>query len=119
MTGEMIQMNTDKLSDVLARERAALLAGDFVTLEGLLAEKEDLINALKPNGNVDSSAFKHLGEQIRRNQLLFDSALDGIREVSARMLALQKARSGLATYGSDGIKHDIQVRTDHSVERLA
>lgn len=119
MTGEMIQMSTDKLSVLLKRERAALLAGDFVALEGLLAEKEDLITALKPNGDVAPSALKHLGEQIRRNQLLLDSALDGIREVSDRMLALQKARSGLATYGSDGVKHDIQVRTDHSVERLA
>lgn len=119
MTLDGTQNNIDSLSTLLETERTALLAGDLAALGDLLPEKEMLITALNADRALDRPELKTLGEQVRRNQLLLDSALDGIREVSNRMSALQKMRSGLATYGSDGLKHDIKVHTDHSVERRA
>jgi len=119
MTHKSIETSADTLNTLLEVERSALLAGDLAALGDLLPEKEMLITTLNAHDQMDRNALKALGEKVRRNQLLLDSALEGIREVSNRMAALQKMRSGLATYGSDGVKHDIQVRTDHSVERRA
>jgi len=112
-------INLDALDKLLDAERIALLEGDLVKLTEMLPTKEALMNALNEEGQTDLPALVELDGKVRRNQLLLDGALEGIREVANRMSALRKMRSSLETYGSDGKKRNIEVATDHSVERRA
>ena len=57
--------------------------------------------------------------KVRRIHLLLDGAREGIREVAGRMAELRRLRNGLETYGSDGRKHNVDVRTEHTLERRA
>lgn len=113
------EVNLEALDELLDAERQALLSGDLVTLTEMLPAKEALITALNETGQTDLPALMELDGKVRRNQLLLDGALEGIREVANRMATLRKMRSSLETYGSDGKKHNIDVATDHSVERRA
>ena len=57
--------------------------------------------------------------KVRRNQLLMDGALEGIRAVSSRLAKLREVKGALETYGADGKKRDIIATTETSVERRA
>ena len=113
------EMNLDALDDLLEAERNALLSGDLLTLTEMLPAKEALINALSEEGQTNLPALMELDVKVRRNQLLLDGALEGIRAVAQRMASLRRMRGRLETYGSDGKKRNIDVATDHSVERRA
>lgn len=114
-----IETSVDALSTLLEAERDALLQGDLMALTEMLPDKEALISVLNDEGGRDLPALQALDRKVRRNQVLLDGALDGIREVSTRVAVLQRMRDGLETYGSDGTKQNIKVRTGHSVERRA
>jgi flagellar biosynthesis/type III secretory pathway chaperone len=116
MSGEV---NLDALDELLDVERTALLTGDLVKLTEMLPAKEALMNALSGEGQTNLPALIELDGKVRRNQLLLDGALEGIRDVAKRMSALRQMRGALETYGSDGKKHNIDVAADHSVERRA
>ncbi len=113
------EMNLDALDELLEAEREALLTGDLVKLTEMLPAKEALMNALNEEAPTDLPALLELDGKVRRNQLLLDGALEGIRDVAKRMADLRQMRGSLETYGSDGKKHNIDVATDHSVERRA
>lgn len=119
MTTDTEQNNVEALDALLEAERQALLQGDLVALTDMLPNKEALIESLTAQSQSDLPALLELDTKVRRNQLLLNGALEGIRDVAARMAALQRMRSGLETYGSDGKKKNYEVNTDHSVERRA
>jgi flagellar biosynthesis/type III secretory pathway chaperone len=107
------------LSDLLDAERAALLEGDLATLTDMLALKESLIGAMAEATAENRPTIQKLDAKVKRNQLLFDGALEGIRQVAQRMSHLRKTNGTLATYGADGQKQNIDVAADRSVERRA
>ena len=117
--------NTDRhpdlhaLETLLEAERTALLKGDLIGLTRMLPDKQALIETLNARAVDDLPALTEIGSQVRRNQLLLDGALEGIRDVANRMAMLRKMRNGLETYGSDGMKRHIDVEIDHSLERRA
>ena len=113
------EMNLDALDDLLEAERQALLSGDLVKLAEMLPAKEALMNALNDDWQTNLPALIELDGKVRRNQLLLDGALEGIRDVAKRMSALRQMRNSLETYGSDGKKQNIEIAADHSVERRA
>ncbi|MEM6303387.1 MAG: flagellar biosynthesis protein FlgN [Pseudomonadota bacterium] len=119
MTVEAKDPGLKALDSLLEKERAALLQGDLDGLADMLAVKEGLIEALNHAANAPRPALKALDAKLRRNQALLDGALEGIREVASRMAQLRRLRNGLETYGSDGRKQNIDVRTDHTLERRA
>ena len=113
------ELNMDALDDLLEAERAALLSGDLIKLTEMLPIKEALMNALSEENHANLPALVQLDGKVRRNQLLLDGALEGIRDVTRRMAELRRLRGSLETYDSDGKKRNIDVATDHSVERRA
>lgn len=119
MTIESNDSDMDQLDALLEAERKALLDGNLEALAGLLPDKEALIGALSSSAPENLPALKALDVKVRRNQLLLDGALEGIREVAGRMAEMRRMRNGLETYGSDGRKHNIDVRVDHTLERRA
>lgn len=109
----------EALNTLLDAERAALLQGDLESIADMLPEKEALIEDMNGAPPADIAAVQVLGGKVRRNQLLLDGALEGIRAAVSRMSALREIRAGLETYGADGQKHRIATETDSSVEKRA
>ncbi|KIN65913.1 FlgN-like protein [Sulfitobacter noctilucae] len=120
MTDKIRKATTDELNDLLDEEREALLQGDLEKLAGLLVPKETLIEALNAEAQTDLPLMQMLDGKVKRNQLLLNGALDGIRTVSQRMARLREVKGALETYGADGKRHNLPAgTTDCSVERRA
>ena len=119
MTDEIAKHQIDALSDLLDSEREALLKGDLERLAEMLEPKETLIEAINalPKENVNS--LRRLDNKVKRNQLLLDGALEGIRAVATRMAELRQVRNGLETYGADGKKRTIELQDGPTLERRA
>lgn len=119
MTGINSEATTAKLSELLDTEREALLQGDLEKLGDLLVPKEALIETMNAVPQTDVSAILMLDSKVKRNQLLLDGALEGIRAVAVRMVQLREVKGALETYGADGKRRDIPLENDSSVERRA
>ncbi|MBD3665496.1 flagellar biosynthesis protein FlgN [Sulfitobacter sp. TSTF-M16] len=109
----------DALEDLLDAERSALLSGDLVALTQMLPAKEALFDVLNDDAGLETQVLAELNGKVRRNQLLLDSALKGIRDATARMTSVRHLRSSLETYGSDGRKQNIQIDGAHALEKRA
>lgn len=117
MTHEPIDFT--KLDDLLEQERAFLLAGDLAGLGTLLPAKEEMVEQLLQDARASRRAIEPLEGKLRRNQLLLDGALDGIRAVAARLAALRQVRSTLDTYDAQGRKKQVRTPVPPQVEKRA
>jgi len=106
----------EALNSLLDEERAALLDGDLEQLTHLLASKEALIDEMNEAPQTDLPAMQALDGKVKRNQLLLDGAMEGIRSVAQRLAQLRQAKGALETYGPDGKRYDIPLAADSSVE---
>ena len=109
----------DDLDDLLDAERGALLKGDLEGLARMAENKERLFRALNQSEQNDLAALTVLDHKVKRNQLLLDSALEGIRTVARKMSALRRIRASLDTYDATGQKRIVDVDTTRSIERRA
>jgi hypothetical protein len=119
MADEKPFANFEKLDELLEAEREILLAGDLEKLVEMLPRKEALIDTLNHGELRGGETLTRLDGKIRRNQLLLDSAMEGIRTVSRRLAALRRVRSSLETYDSKGRKQQIEIGAGNSVEKRA
>ncbi len=119
MTGKNQAVTITELNELLDAEREALLQGDLESLNDLLVPKETLIAAMRDVPQTDLSAMQALDQKVKRNQLLLDGAMEGIRAVAQRMSQLREGRGALETYGADGKRHDISLGAETSVEHRA
>lgn len=119
MSNENIEESFEALDRLLEAERAALLIGDLEKLTELLPQKEALIDALNSAVHRNLPILQSIDGKVKRNQLLLNGALEGIRSVSERLAALRQLRGSLETYGADGKKRNFEVNPDHSVEKRA
>ncbi len=106
----------EALSELLDVEREALLEGDLDRLARLLKSKEELIEELNGTPQSDLDAVQMLDGKVKRNQLLLNGALEGIRAVADRLAHLRQARGTLETYGPDGKRYEIELTPEKSVE---
>ena len=109
----------DALDDLLEMERSALLNGDFDTIARLLERKETLIEKLSLLDAAASQPLEMLSDKIKRNQVLLDQALEGIRTVASRLAELRRIKSSLDTYDASGVRKTIEIAADISVEKRA
>ena len=116
MTASNNTATTKELSHLLDAEREALLKGDLEKLDALLGSKEALIETMNAVPQTDLSVMQMLDSKVKRNQLLLDGALEGIRAVAVRMARLREVKGTLETYGEDGKRRDIQLDIESSVE---
>ena len=107
------------LSALLDAEREALLLGDLEGLAGILPRKEALIDGMNAAPPPDAMAARQLGQKVRRNQMLLDGVLDGLRSAVTRISVLKDMQLGMDTYGADGQKRQITTDAARSVERRA
>lgn len=103
----------------LEQERSALIAGDLVEITQLYNRKESLIEELHSADPAPQSELSELQGKLVRNQMLLNSALEGIRNVANRLGSLRRARKTLETYDRNGHKSAISTPSEPNVERRA
>lgn len=108
-----------ELDRVLEQERKALTGGELDRLADLVVRKEAVIDRLGSLSPTDRDRIGELREKMTRNQVLLDSALDGIRAVAGRMAELRRVRKGLETYDKDGQRNRVDTGQQPTVERRA
>jgi flagellar biosynthesis/type III secretory pathway chaperone len=113
------QSAVDQLDALLEEERDALLSGDLERLNDMLPSKEALITTLNTDADTDHPGLQHLNIKVRRNQLLLDGALEGIRAVAKKMAHIRETRGAIETYDAEGRKKIIPAETERSVEKRA
>lgn len=109
----------DALDAILERERQILLAGDLDQMEDVLNAKEAMIDRLNAQEHDDAAHMTQLRDKLKRNQVLLNGALDGIRRTSARLATIRNVRRSLQTYDKCGNRKTIEGETDHKLERRA
>lgn len=119
MSHPELETDIEELDQLLERERDALLAGDLEQLVQMVGQKERLVAALNATGHRDLPQLLRLNGKVKRNQLLLNGALEGIKSVSQRLAALQKVRQSLETYDREGQKQRVDMQIKHSVEKRA
>ncbi|KMW59220.1 hypothetical protein AIOL_004201 [Candidatus Rhodobacter oscarellae] len=111
-----VQDTHEALEDLLTRERAAILSGEYERLEGLAVEKERLVNALAKT-RVDPDVLTRLREQTERNGILYDAMRAGIGSALDRLRAMREPRPGLSTYDQSGQKTEMATPSSKEVRR--
>ena len=119
MTHDIAQDMIDELDALLDQERLALLEGDLEQLGRLVALKGNLIGKINTLEALERSRLAHVHDKVARNQVLLNSALEGIRAVASRMSDLRRVRQGLETYDQTGRKIRIETQDMSSVEKRA
>ncbi|SEL53855.1 hypothetical protein SAMN05443999_10630 [Roseovarius azorensis] len=109
----------NRLDTLLETERKALLHGDLHRISTLVEEKETLIDELNRMTTDAPGDIAALQAKLMRNQALLDGALQGIRNVSARLAAFRQVRRAMDTYDRDGHKHTIPGEVERKVEKRA
>lgn len=94
-------VNSGALARILARERDAILRGDFADLEHVAPLKEALLNKLAETP-ASPKELRALGVSLAHNQSLLAASIEGIKDVNQRINALKLSSEGFNTYGRHG-----------------
>jgi len=116
---DVVSVILSNLDELLDRERAALLEGDLEGISRSLREKERLIDALNGLQLTPEVELAKIREKVKRNQILIDGALDGIRAVADRLSTLRRIRETLETYDQTGQKTVLDGLRSGRVEKRA
>lgn len=88
-----------RLGQLLAIERAALLAGDLAAVQDLAVEKETLAQGFDDANRGELAA---LSGALARNGVLLAAAQDGVSLVLSTLRKQREARQTLSSYDSSG-----------------
>lgn len=119
MTPENAHDVIERLDELLEFERSALLRGELDKIGEFLNEKEALIDVLNAMDPGHKAVLEGLQVKVERNQVLLDSALQGIRKVAARMAAFRRIRRSLETYDESGRKRTLPGDVERRMEKRA
>lgn len=106
------------LDTLLEEERAALISGDLQRIADIADRKETLVAGLDDSG-AGGAALIPLKRKIQRNQVLLDGALEGIRNVAARLAVLRETGGTLETYDRNGRRQTWSGPRGDGIERRA
>ena len=87
---------------LLAQERAAILSGEFDTIDALAPKKADLMTALV--GHADITKLRELEITVRHNQSLLQAAIEGVKVARKRLADIQDAQDRLSVYSPQGVQ---------------
>ncbi|MCX7565795.1 hypothetical protein OS189_05525 [Sulfitobacter sp. F26169L] len=110
-------IDLEQLDFLLERERSLLLKGDLTGLGTLLEAKEEMVEMLLKDTETQAEKIIPLEGKLRRNQLLLNGALHGVRSVAKRLAALRQVQTTLETYDAQGRKQDILADTKPKLEK--
>lgn len=107
------------LDELLDLEREALIEGKLEQLGNMTAEKEKLVDRINALPEVPRSELAPVQVKVNRNQVLLQSALEGIRAVANRMAEMRRVRKGLDTYDRSGKKYHHAADARKKLEKRA
>lgn len=107
-----------QLHSLLEDEKRLLLEGELEELDQLGNRKADLFQKVAEDV-TDIKALKRMQDQLKRNEVLYDQALKGIKAVADRLSEFQRLRSSLDTYDAHGRKTRLGGWDRTKVERRA
>lgn len=119
MTPENSRSLINEIHDLLDTEKDALIQGQLELLGPLAARKENLISELSAAASESPEKLDQFQEKLARNQLLLNSAMQGVKAVADRLSNLQRVRQGLETYDSTGRKSRVGNGAAANVEKRA
>lgn len=119
MTELHAQDKIDELDEILELEREALIEGKLDKLQSLLERKDALISDLNMLDELERDALETVHNKVSRNQLLLESAMQGIRSVANRMQELRRVRKGLDVYDKSGRKSSYSTMASKKLEKRA
>ncbi|MEM6886509.1 MAG: flagellar biosynthesis protein FlgN [Pseudomonadota bacterium] len=108
-----------RLEEILELEREIVLSGQLDKVSELVEEKETVIDQFRSFERPDPDLLVRLNEKLKRNQVLLDHALEGIRVVAKRLSALRRVRNSLETYNANGVKRAVATEKTVTVEKRA
>ena len=114
-----IQDTVDSLNDLLYEERVALLDGNLDLIGGMLNRKETLIDSLNDLAKPDTKEISDINTKVVRNQLLLESALEGIKSVADRLTSMRQVKNSLDAYDARGRRNKIDMLSKGVVEKRA
>lgn len=117
-------MQTDEiligqLDALLDREREALTQGNVDALSEIAAEKDTLLDALSKADIREADLLSPVNEKVRRNHVLLEQALNGIRAVSGKLSSIRQVRNDFNTYDKTGQKSQVSNQDPTTVEKRA
>lgn len=107
------------LDELLDLEREALIEGNLEQLGSMAVEKEKLVDRINGSPEIPRTKLAPVQVKVSRNQVLLQSALEGIRAVANRMAELRRVRKGLDTYDQAGRKYHHTASTGKKLEKRA
>ncbi len=110
---------TNRLTALIEEERLALLNGDLDSIAEIIERKRELITQFAENPPDSVKDIEPFRLQLRRNQMLYDHALAGLRNVADRLGTLRKLRKSLDTYDARGQRQSIDSAKENQLERRA
>jgi len=99
----------ERLSAHLEKEYEVLLEGDVAQIEVMAEAKLELLEKVANAPVVQLKSFEHLRHRLIRNQVLTQSALEGMRAAIERAKEVQTVSSYLRTYSAKGESNDVQM----------
>lgn len=105
------------LTDLLDKEKEALLKSDFSTLRALAKPKENLM-AMIAKSQVPAESLSTLQKRIEGNQRLLLASAKGLRMARERLSSLKSPSSDFNTYGPAGTTTSM-VRKSLTMKRKA
>ncbi len=119
MSNEEASELFDALNQLLDDERETLLKGKLDALDPLLQRKETLFSEILTLEDQPKDRLATLRAKSQRNQVLLESALQGIRAVSDRMKILRRVKGSLETYNNQGQRQAVDLSAGRKVEKRA
>ncbi len=109
----------NSLVEILELERDTLLTGQLAVIDRIKYRKDELADQLMSHTTQFSAVeLQHLQALSRRNNMLYESALNGLGAAKARVEGWHEAQHGLKTYTSQR-KSVAQKSPFHTHEKRA
>lgn len=104
----------EQLSDLLDKERAMLISGDYKSLAPLADAKLTLTEALS---EAEGEALNALAEKSKQNAILLDAAARGFQSAMSRLRELSQS-GGDAIYSDTGVREPLATPSGKFQKKL-
>lgn len=109
----------DALKRILEAERKALKKGSYHQFATLIPVKEAALKAFVDGGGHRKKDVEALQAETRRNQVLFDATMRGMRNALRRINQVTQTERAFSTYTKDGASASLGTPGGRDLEQRA
>lgn len=100
----------EKLIDLLAAEKSAIISADYTCLDELNLEKEHIFESFMMSG-PNARDMGQVHEMLMRNQTLLASAINGVKTSRSRIEELKAVSEALSVYDHLGKRARVSTKS--------